>query len=890
MTKRSDLKPEQHTHTAIWPAALLTFLMAFVNLHGASEKWLTEDFPYFSMTLDGRHHDQEKFADAEGNIAVRGLIFPMDHEIYACFDLDLLRWSHSWMSEEDGEGLEMTAMAPLSYENLGRKTPGGQKGLTKSKGRLLSALGIYPGFSDERDTFKDPRPDSNDINEPGSGPIPPEHGQWIETTINGRGATITYKAFGSNIKESPIALRNGWARKIRIDKTEKPLFLAVTQLSEFSDISEIPITLESNRSSIELSLNERNILQVSIPGGLREVEILIKHHGLKPSPGKPVKKQPLGKGLEAADTNMKPDLLGGHYSVEVNAPNNAMGIGVTDIRIPETEDHVRRIRPSGLTFLDSDTLIICTFDGGIWKISGCLNRTNISWEKIGSGLHEPQSIMYHNKSLFSFTRNGLIQMQIDESTGKILRYQNFNNQFAQSTETREFAMDAVVDRHGNFFLAKGGQKGATSGFQNGTVLKVNSKKNPAKVVARGLRQAYLGYNQDQDWVTASDQQGNWIPSTPFHILKEDGFYGFRTNLDRSLELSPIQEPILWMPHRTIQSGAGQIYIPKSAPNPLTGKTIYIDYYASKLALIYLNDEANPTQGAFSEIPVSLSGPILKGIVHPNDGSIWLTGFKIWGSKTKSWGSLIRIKFNNIPPSIPTHARSHRDGLWVEFEKKIESIPPNGLLITKWNYMRTSKYGSGYYKDSGEAGTESFFPDQVLLSGDRKSIFVRSQNLRKSDQIQLDYKLKFEGNQKSQGSVFFTIHAPDYFPLEHLKLTQLEQNFEHGNSVNPTKLESVEDTGKSIYLKMGCQACHSIDGSTAGRSGPTFKGLWNSKRKLKDGKEVIANHQYLKESILEPTAKIIKEFSGSDIGMPSYEGVLNESQIESLIEFIKSLKQ
>jgi cytochrome c2 len=89
--------------------------------------------------------------------------------------------------------------------------------------------------------------------------------------------------------------------------------------------------------------------------------------------------------------------------------------------------------------------------------------------------------------------------------------------------------------------------------------------------------------------------------------------------------------------------------------------------------------------------------------------------------------------------------------------------------------------------------------------------------------------------------------------------------------------------------MGCQACHSTDGTTAGKVGPTWKGLFGSERHFKGGEPAVADDAYLRESMLEPTAKIVLGFEKNDTGMPSYAGVLTEEQIQALIVYIKSLK-
>jgi len=96
-----------------------------------------------------------------------------------------------------------------------------------------------------------------------------------------------------------------------------------------------------------------------------------------------------------------------------------------------------------------------------------------------------------------------------------------------------------------------------------------------------------------------------------------------------------------------------------------------------------------------------------------------------------------------------------------------------------------------------------------------------------------------------------------------------------------------EKGKKLSQIKGCTSCHSVDGSQL--VGPTWKGLYSREVVvLENGKEkkLIADENYLRESILNPNAKIVKGFQNI---MPSYQGQLNEDEILSIIEYIKSLK-
>jgi mono/diheme cytochrome c family protein len=93
------------------------------------------------------------------------------------------------------------------------------------------------------------------------------------------------------------------------------------------------------------------------------------------------------------------------------------------------------------------------------------------------------------------------------------------------------------------------------------------------------------------------------------------------------------------------------------------------------------------------------------------------------------------------------------------------------------------------------------------------------------------------------------------------------------------------SGKSLAESLGCAVCHSADGTTEGKIGPTWQRLFGSQRTLLDGTRELADELYIREKILDPTQKRTKP---GVIEMPSYRGVLSEPQLESLVLYIKSL--
>ena len=88
----------------------------------------------------------------------------------------------------------------------------------------------------------------------------------------------------------------------------------------------------------------------------------------------------------------------------------------------------------------------------------------------------------------------------------------------------------------------------------------------------------------------------------------------------------------------------------------------------------------------------------------------------------------------------------------------------------------------------------------------------------------------------------------------------------------------------LYADKGCVTCHSSDGSRL--TGPSFKGIFGQPQPLTDGTSVNIDENYIRESILNPQAKIAQGYAPV---MPSFQGILKETEITYLIAHIKSLK-
>lgn len=96
---------------------------------------------------------------------------------------------------------------------------------------------------------------------------------------------------------------------------------------------------------------------------------------------------------------------------------------------------------------------------------------------------------------------------------------------------------------------------------------------------------------------------------------------------------------------------------------------------------------------------------------------------------------------------------------------------------------------------------------------------------------------------------------------------------------------LQDLGRILYVTKGCNACHSVDGKPG--TGPTWQGVYMKEHVLQSGETVVADENYLRQSILDPGSQLVAGYANQ---MPVYQGQLTDRELNSLIVYIMSLSE
>jgi cytochrome c oxidase subunit II len=89
-----------------------------------------------------------------------------------------------------------------------------------------------------------------------------------------------------------------------------------------------------------------------------------------------------------------------------------------------------------------------------------------------------------------------------------------------------------------------------------------------------------------------------------------------------------------------------------------------------------------------------------------------------------------------------------------------------------------------------------------------------------------------------------------------------------------------EAGAKLFTQLGCITCHGVQA-------PSLAGVYLSQVRLSDGRTVLADEQYLRDSILDSTKDVVAGYAPL---MPSFRRQVSEEQLADLIAYIKSLQQ
>lgn len=222
--------------------------------------------------------------------------------------------------------------------------------------------------------------------------------------------------------------------------------------------------------------------------------------------------------------------------------------------------------------------------------------------------------------------------------------------------------------------------------------------------------------------------------------------------------------------------------------------------------------------------------------------------------------------------------------------EVRNVPKDALTINvvgsqwKWNFQ---------YENGKQITSEAVIPVDtpvrfVITSKDVLHSFFIPEMRVKTDAIQGRYTyVSFKPIRTGD----YTVYCTEFCGTDHsAMLAKLrvvpkdEYNRWLADESDKIKFKPAE-MGQLLYTEKGCKTCHSLDGAKI--VGPTFLKLYNREGTHDGGVKYTADENYIRESILDPNAKVVDGFPKPS-PMPPQAGLVTEDQIQALIAFMKTL--
>lgn len=874
------------------------------------------DFPFITTSMDLRNMAAHFPQD---NVVSRGIVVLLEDNTYACFDTDLLRWAVGWT----GDFISLTGMAQISYDDFFNKN----NKFPQILGDPKWATGLYPGWEIKKAMRQDPRDKNPADRNYAWGPIPDTQGRYEGLYPQDDGVILEYRVDEVLIREKlttdhfeggTIFVRN---LQILPEKSEN-LYLHLAEVADgVETISEeyfdyvihgenqelvTAVGRIDPTESVEIQTEDHRFLSASFSesGSLVEAGLVIWQGSADHL--SEFKNRLADLNFQIPDPEAAPSEKRWEekvYTAEIRSPDTAAY--VTDqLVLPLPNPWDRNVRIADVDFFPDGTAMVVTYEGDVWRVEG-IGKSYLTWTRFASGFNEPMSVKILRDTIYVYDRLGISRLYDRDGDGEADYYENFSNIMPQSMQTREWPASLVIDPAGGFYISKGGAlsagpaigKPTYQGFRmgsemDGSVIWISPNGRQMERFATGFRGPFLGIHPVTGMVTASDQEGNFVPSTPVYHVRKGDYFGVPSTA-HGADTSDITPPLTWIPHHIDPSGMGQFWAMSDRMGPLNNQLLHASFSRPGLFKVLIDSTETPWQGGTSFIKVHYPAPVSKGAVHPIDGQVYVTGFNLWGSHSEGVSSLTRLRYTGQEASNPISFSAGQQGIVLDFEMELDRDIATDIgryQVIRYNYLRSPDYGSGHYRMDGTPGEEQLPVLSAHLSEDGKRLFLNIPNMEPVEQMEIHYDLRAQKGDAIKDQFWFTLHRATPLDLEALGLGHIDERaLVLSKEITAEEMAQDEvvtvERGEELFLSMACAGCHSPGTRTEGMYGPPFQDLYGSMQEFENSDPQLADEEYLRESILDPGKLIVK---GYDPEMPSYLGILNDAEVESVVLYIKSL--
>ncbi len=421
---------------------------------------------------------------------------------------------------------------------------------------------------------------------------------------------------------------------------------------------------------------------------------------------------------------------------------------VDDLTLPADNPWHSFLRLSAVDFLDDDRAVVTSLSGDVWVVAGLAAREGtLRWRRFATGLNQPLGVKVVDGRILVTGRDQITRLHDLDGDGEADFYENFNNEVMAATNFHAFTLNLDTDTRGNLYFAKATpwppeSQGVRAEItpHHGRLFRLPAQGGRLEAIASGLRNPNgLSIGPAGD-IVASDNEGNWVPTSKVHRIERGGFHGFIPSAHRDTPQRDFVKPIVWIPHFVDNSPSTPIFITSPTwPEVLQNQLLLTSYGRGTLSLVLVESVGNQWQGSHVKLPLAFNSGTQHARFH-RDGHLYVAGLTSWQSVGHGGarGSLHRVRYTGRPLRLPVAVTTKPGQLELVFSDALDrasATDPANVSLSMWTYPWTSRYGTQgqvySIKQPGRMGSDPLMVEGVHLSDDGRTLTLNVPELRDS---------------------------------------------------------------------------------------------------------------------------------------------------------------
>jgi hypothetical protein len=414
----------------------------------------------------------------------------------------------------------------------------------------------------------------------------------------------------------------------------------------------------------------------------------------------------------------------------------------------------------GHDFYSDGSAAICTMEGDVWKVTGLdAGLERVGWQRIATGLYHPLGLKIVKDVVHVACRDQIARLHDLDGDGQIDRYEVFNNDVHVGTNSHEFMTCLETDAQGNFYTIKGTNEGQT--IHDSSVLRISADGKTLERWATGFRWPNgLGMGPG-DVLTASDQQGTWMPSTRLDRIEKGGFYGYMNSHHREKAPTIYDGPLCWIPHGVDNSSGGQVWVEGDKWGLPAGRLLHLSYGKCVMFLVLDEKVGEVRQAGVVQFPLP---PFLTGAMRGrfHRGDLYVSGLRGWQTSGVKDGAIQRVRYTGKKIYQPVGLNALKRGVRLTFAEPLaaSAAETEGWSASRWNYKWAVDYGSPHFSVANpkKQGEDRLEIKAATLSADRRSVVLDIDDMKPVMQMKIAYTVNAADGTPVKGAVYHTIHV------------------------------------------------------------------------------------------------------------------------------------